>query len=490
MEVLDLGKRREVCWDEALMDRCENVRVEMHKPKFANVALECDAPWEGTVCGYFTIIRDGLTNRMYYRGAQLMQDEDGGILPSHPTFFCYAESRDGKHFERKNVGTVLFNGSTDNNIIRDDVRDNMFFFRDTNPDCPKDELFKGLAEHEEALWYFKSSDGVHFERVRVLADDGAYDSLNVCFWDPLRKKYFLYYRGVHGGNSIDGKWNEGAGPERHNSLIRDVRVRTSVDFVSWDEPSMIEFEPERDDVELYTNQIMPYYRAPHMFIGFPTRYTDRYGDPESFPDLPDAAHRNRQIEKWGRTGTAMTDSLIMTTRDGKHFRRTEECFLSAGPENGVNWYYGDGYICYGMLQTKSDYPGEPDEISIYCGRAYRVEPLHLCRFTVRLDGFFSWRGDYEGGKVLTKPFTFEGNELSVNFSTSGATWIRIKMTDENGTPIEGFDSGRIFGDSVDRRVRFAGDLAELSGKPARMEIELKDADLYSFRFDQKAFSLL
>ena len=103
MEILDLGKRREVCWDEALMDKCENVRVEMHKPKFANVALECNAPWEGTVSGYFTIIPDGLTTRMYYRGAQLMQDEDGSILPSHPTYFCYAESRDGKHFERKKL---------------------------------------------------------------------------------------------------------------------------------------------------------------------------------------------------------------------------------------------------------------------------------------------------------------------------------------------------------------------------------------------------
>ena len=27
--------------------------------------------------------------------------------------------------------------------------------------------------------------------------------------------------------------------------------------------------------ELYTNQILPYYRAPHIFLGFPTRYLDR-----------------------------------------------------------------------------------------------------------------------------------------------------------------------------------------------------------------------
>ena len=56
MEALKIGTRREVCWDEALMDQVEGIKVQMHHPEFRNVALECDMPWEGNVSGYFTVI--------------------------------------------------------------------------------------------------------------------------------------------------------------------------------------------------------------------------------------------------------------------------------------------------------------------------------------------------------------------------------------------------------------------------------------------------
>ena len=57
------------------------------------------------------------------------------------------------------------------------------------------------------------------------------------------------------------------------------------------------------------------------------------------------------------------------------------------------------------------------------------------------------------------------------------------MTDAQGNALEGFNSGKIFGDSVDRRVVFPESLAEISGKEIRMEIAMKDADLYSFKFE-------
>ena len=50
--------------------------------------------------------------------------------------------------------------------------------------------------------------------------------------------------------------------------------------------------------------------------------------------------------------------------------------------------------------------------------------------------------------------------------------------------IPGYDTGRIFGDSIRRKAGFAEDLSALSGKPVRLRIELKDADLYSFRFEK------
>ena len=45
-------------------------------------------------------------------------------------------------------------------------------------------------------------------------------------------------------------------------------------------------------------------------------------------------------------------------------------------------------------------------------------------------------------------------------------------------------SGNLFGDSVDRLVDFEKPVEELAGKEVRMELTMRDADLYSFRFEK------
>ena len=485
METLNIGSRREVCWDELLMDQVDGVRVQLHHPELRNKVLECNMPWEGNISGYFQILNDNNHLRLYYRGAQLDLDEEGEVIPRPNYLFCYAESKDGKSFHRPNLGIVPFWGQTENNIIVDDNPDNFFVFRDDNPACPPEEKYNALrGGGNQQLFLYTSPDGIHFEKQRVLVDDGAYDSLNVCIWNAKEQKYYLFYRGVHGDDALNGKWNDAIGDLKHNALIRDVRVRTSTDFVNWDEPRMIRFDPPRDESELYTNQVQQYYRAKHMYIGFPHRYVDRYQDAQNFPHLPDWKHRQKLITRWGRSGTAITDTIVMTSRDGETFRRTEEAFLTAGPETDDNWYYGSAGMCYGMAETEPDFPGAPREISLYVQHGYRVKPVSLYRYAIRLDGFFSWRCDYEPGKVVTKPLIFDGDRLSLNFSTSAAGYVRIRLLDADGRTLEGYDSGNLFGDSVDRLVDFEKPVAQLAGKTVRMELSMKDADLYSFRFEK------
>ena len=127
-------------------------------------------------------------------------------------------------------------------------------------------------------------------------------------------------------------------------------------------------------------------------------------------------------------------------------------------------------------------PGAPDEISMFMGVNYNQDHVRLARFAIRTDGFFSWRADYEPGKVVTKPFTFEGNTLEINFATSAFGYVRISLADENGAVIPGYEYGRLFGDSIDRCVDFEKPLGALAGRPVRMVVEMSDADFYSFRF--------
>lgn len=489
MEAVNIGSRREVCWDEYLVDTTEGVRVQMHKPEYRGDAMVCDAPWEGSTCAYFTVIHEGEYFRLYYRGSNYNQDDMGNIY-GHSGKLCYALSKDGKTFEKISVGLNSFWGTKDNNILSLTTGDNISIFKDTNPNCPAEELYKGLCGTEKKeLVYYKSADGVNFEKAHVVADDGAYDSLNVCFWDSTTQQYYLFYRGFH-GPSTDGQrsWtkeetDDPAYKYHLKGLIRDVRVRTSKDFVQWSIPQRLEYGDDAEDIELYTNGVQKYYRANHMFVGFPMRYIDRYEDAKNYPLLPNWKHRELAIQYQSpRTGTAITDGAIMTSRDGVHFNRWDEAFITAGIERGTNWYYGDGMLCYGMAETASDIPGAPNEISMYMHVDYRAKPVTLRRYGIRLDGFFSWRCDFKPGKVVTKPICFQGDRLYMNFSTSAFGYVQIRILDADGNPLEGYDSGRSFGDSVEREVLFDKPISALSGKPVRLEISMRDADLYSFKF--------
>ena len=68
--------------------------------------------------------------------------------------------------------------------------------------------------------------------------------------------------------------------------------------------------------------------------------------------------------------------------------------------------------------------------------------------------------------------------MELNFSTSARGYVYIKLITQD----EILSSCELFGDSIDRIVPFDGDLFALAGKEVTMEITMRDADLFSFRF--------
>ena len=73
--------------------------------------------------------------------------------------------------------------------------------------------------------------------------------------------------------------------------------------------------------------------------------------------------------------------------------------------------------------------------------------------------------------------------MSVNFATSALGYLHIVFCDEDGNKIPGYDSGRLFGNSIERPCVFEMDLSELNGNTVRMKISMKDAEFYSFIFE-------
>ncbi len=477
---------RILCWDKKVIETEENLSLIAHKPKKKNLALLCDDEWEGVHNTYGCTVRVGETIRLYYRAtnSRLLLTDMAPSTGGGTNVICVAESRDGITFKKPNVGLYEYNGSTYNNIVfsRPKEIDNFSVFYDKNPACPKEEKFKALcSEYEDGkafLRYFSSADGYKFKERESLPLYGSFDSFNLAFWDEETEQYFLYFRAFHpvGHPEIP----------QHDILksddIRDIRLATSKDFKEFTTHGCINFEDGQEEIPLYTNQIEKYYRAKSTFIGFPVRYMDRKDEYESFEDMPLADQRKKTVEKYGRGGTAITDCLFMSSRDGFTFNRRDEAFLTPGPEARNNWRYGNCYTVHGIVETEAEEEGAAPEISIYVTENYRMKNANFYRYTLRLDGFYSWYGPYKGATVLTKPIEVTAGALTVNFATSCAGSVQITLCDADGAPIDGFTSKTFFGDSVDRRVRFDGALFSLSGKSVRLKIALKDAHLYSFAF--------
>ena len=339
---IDIGSRLELFVDDYLIDRLVGANLTMHRPTPQDVALRFDRPWEGNSCNYITLIKDGDVYRMYYRGSQV--DYTQGAMTDRHTVVCYAESSDGISWERPSLGLVEFQGSRDNNIIWDrDGSHNFAPFKDTNPDCDPDARYRALArgkrepgQQAKGLHAYKSSDGIHWSLMtdNLVITDGAFDSQNLAFWDTARGEYRVYFRDFRPGRDARGNKNG-----------RDIKTAATNDFLNWPEASWLNYSPGRVS-ELYTNQAIPYYRAPHIFLGFPTRYVDR-GWTESTKALPQLEYRRLRASSNEREGTAMTDGMLMSSRDGLNFNVWPESFIRPGYRDTGGWFYGDNYQNWG-----------------------------------------------------------------------------------------------------------------------------------------------
>jgi hypothetical protein len=475
--IVDIGFRRELFVDDFLIASFDGAELMLHNPLPREVVLTCDEPWEGTACGYMTVFRDQDRYRMYYKS----YDTDitsGEKINSHELFVAYAESENGIDWIKPNLGLFEFDGSRNNNIVWKGNGCHGFTpFIDGNPECPTEAKYKAVGAKRKAvrngLFGLQSPDGIHWSLIqhKPIIQDGDFDSQNLAIWDSLHSIYRVYFRERREGN-------------------RSIRTAVSDDFIHWSDAKWLEFSGEPIE-QLYTNQIESYYRAPHIFIGFPTRYIDRREWSLSMDWLPQLQERRIRYQIKKRYGTALTEGLFMTSRDGRIFKCWREAFTRPGVERSGQWIYGAGYQSHGMFETPSALPGAPPELSFFVTEnSWHGNGTKFRRYTIRVDGFVSVHASMQGGEFTTKPLTFEGNLLDLNFSTSAAGGILVEIQDAGGIPIEGFtiqDCYEIFGDNVSRPVVWKGDgdLNNLVGIPVRLRFVLRDADLYSFCFKKE-----
>lgn len=475
-----LGNRRELMLDDHLWERITGLQFRQHQPREAEKVLDFDAAWEGrkyygiSVCGYPVVQQHGDVFRLYYTSYHGLR-----LKPADPQqqFTCYCESRDGINWRRVTVGRVSFEGSKTNNILLQGRTSHNFApFLDTRPGVPANERYKAIGGNGKAF-AFGSADGLEWRKLRddpiITGEEPAFDthgairwgrnpgkeraildSLNVCFWDAPRKQYVLFFRAYLPCLSRDGKKKL---PE-----TRSVMRCTSRDFRQWENIEPIDFgEPRREWIHsLYTTALKPYFRAPHLYLGFPLRTAPR--------------------RPFHGTSFGLSESAFMYSRDTKHFRLLDEPFLRPG-RDPHNWSKHGNMMAWGMLPTSAD------ELSFYYLQHDHQQDSYLRRGVLRTDGFMSLHAaGFPGGVAVSKPIVFDGDRLEINAATGAGGGIRIGFLDAKSLkPIDRFaESVEFFGDQIRYVVHFGKrrDISALSGRPVRLRIALHGADLYSLKF--------
>jgi len=454
--VLDIGSRRELFIDHLLIDKLAGTTLELQQPQPGGVAVKYDGPTDGRFCFYTTVLRDGDTYRMYYRGHPWGPEWTSSVT-------CYAESKDGVHWAKPELGIVEINGSKRNNVILLTGRQFCPFI-DGRPGVPAAERYKANSEGKGGLVGYVSPDGIHWQPVQEEAIvprtlPNHFDSQNVVFWSEVEQCYCLY--------------------ARHMKEKRTTARATSDDFLNWSAPTMMTYSDTGTQVpsqHLYTNQTHPYFRAPHIYISLPGRFQ------AGKRALTDAQAKEAGAHPAGGGVKDIADGVLLTTRAGStHYDFTfRESFVRPGLGYN-NWTSRNNYPALGVVPTS------PTEMSLYVQRDYAQDSAYLERMTLRLDGFASVNAPYAGGEMVTKPLRFSGKELTINYSTSAAGAIRVEIQDLAGKPIQGLGLDKcpeIIGDEIERVVAWkdGSDVGKLAGKLVRLRFVMNDADLFAIRF--------
>lgn len=467
IEPVALGTRREPFFDTFLLDRRDGVRLAAHAPRDEGEALRLDRPWEGPFSNYGTVLADpGGGFRLYYRGLPVPKHDTGDES------LCVALSDDGIVWRRPVVGRVSVRGSRRNNVLIGGSAPGTHAFGvmvDPRPGCPAGERWKGLGVERTkdgkdwALAGFVSGDGLDWRRVAeapvIVNDTGhfAFDSQNLPLWSEAEGRFVAYGR----------TWSDGK---------RRISRWESLDFRNWSGSTRMDYRGEDGSAapveEMYINQTVPYFRAPHLLVATAARF---------FPGrqvLTEAQARAIRVDPDYFKDTS--DCVLMTSRGGAVYDRALPGALIKPGIGARNWVSRSNYPACGILPTG------PERMSLYVFQDYGQPTAHLHRWSWRVDGFASLTADTTG-EALTRPLTFAGRRLLLNVATSAAGSVRVEIQDAGGRALPGFalsDCREIIGNELEKEVAWTGgaDLRALAGRPVRLRIALADADLYSLRF--------
>ena len=474
----EIGTRKQLFWDTKFFCRKRNISLVLNRPyQDPDPVLVADKPWEsGGIGCYNTIMCEDGVFRLWY---------DVMLDPDTPGRFnrqlCYAESADGIHWKKPNLGLIPFAGSKHNNIVSPPAgtqsQQGATVFRDDK--APKSERYKawtklnppprqGKRTRAGGLRALVSPDGLRWKFLDQGYPllNGSADSQNIPFWDEELERYVAFVR----------MKNFPKGRDRTCWVGR----MTSSDFRTWTQARTVFHADPRDEAMPLPTGMQPLQPVLDFYTPGGMKYP---GAPSSYIMLPTAYHH------WdhGRFPSTI-DVQFLSSRDGIRWHRPEP----RGPFLGLG---ADGGPSSGMIFANPWPLIVGDEIWIYYGGTSRFHldsadvpaQTGLFRARLRLDGFLSADAPDKGGTFTTPPLKFAGNRLELNVDTGGGGWLAVEIQGANGRALPGFsrrDCDLIRGNSTCKAISWGGDsdCTAAAGQPVRLRFVMRSTKLYAFQF--------
>lgn len=377
---------------------------------------------------------------------------------------CYAESADGLHWTKPDLGVFEFDDRPNNNIVWDLHGASIFIDHDAK-DAQQRYRAIGFCRRYRNIFLITSPDGIHWSdtgfRQPVLerANEGP---TNVVY-DAKADRYLAYMLVKRGAErrhieyseskNLEAKWS-GMKTILEPNLEDDTFGRVQLNAIRAEYYNMSGF--------LYGN----------IYIGILSvlYVTEDIANPtlgQAGVDGPIEAQLvySRDGVKWNFFEDR---SPVIPRGEGDAFDSGMIIFTAKEPlveENGIHWYYT------GSTQTH--------------GGLLKDKVMSIGRGSWRLDGFVSLDADADGGVVETVPLRIPNGRLEVNVDAAGGS-LAVEVLFPDGRVQPGFSVETcvpITGNHLRGPVSWSHTDSVLYGaqQPLRFRFVLRHAKLYSFR---------